>query len=71
MAIKSKRSVSDEEIKMVKKLLKKEGLSAVARRTGISYYFVWKIANGKYDSDQSPRVKKMKDPFSRCPITGW
>lgn len=62
--------IPSSKINEVKKLLSnKAGLREAARLSGISYYTVWCISKGKYDSDRPLQAKH--DIFNCCPITGF
>jgi molybdenum-dependent DNA-binding transcriptional regulator ModE len=64
-----KGTITDNKVKEVKSLISKTGLRQAARLTGISYYTVWAISKGKYDSDEP--LQQTNKWQNRCFITGF
>lgn len=64
-------TITEEKKNEIRLLLKTNGIQESARRTQVSYYTAWCVANKKYDQ---PHLQMEKFDFyssKKCPITGW
>ena len=52
------KSITDKRIQLVKGLLGYHSLREIERKTGLSYYSVWCIKEGKYDHKNPLQEKK-------------